>query len=390
MGGKLGVAGGGYANEGGIDRWYTDKTFNPGRVAISSNSSLRTYQNQTLKSILEWALISVNFDTIHRLTLSQHMSAEWEEQEVKRLVLGSYSWSLENVTAAKERMESSFFHNAADPYTLFGVPELSATDLLDMIQRDALEVTTAKDTTVFNPWRAPGSAPIESPCGVFGGNYHGCPGVGENPVYYPFGDCPGGGSSYGPKGETINYPNLTEAQWEPGATIEVGWSVSANHGGGYSYRLCKIPEGGKMALTEECFQQTPLAFVGNQSWIQYGNNASDRVAISAVRTSEGTTPARSEWTKNPVPACQGASGGLGRASLYGNNTEGSCAPQFQPQVPGLFGFGIHEFPKFMIIDLVRVPEDLLPGKYVLSHRWDCEQTPQVWSTCSDVRIVGLV
>ena len=32
------------------------------------------------------------------------------------------------------------------------------------------------------------------------------------------------------------------------------WYVSANHAGGYSYRLCKMPERGIKDLTEECFQ----------------------------------------------------------------------------------------------------------------------------------------
>ena len=32
------------------------------------------------------------------------------------------------------------------------------------------------------------------------------------------------------------------------------WYVSANHAGGYSYRLCKTPERGIKDLTEECFQ----------------------------------------------------------------------------------------------------------------------------------------
>ena len=35
---------------------------------------------------------------------------------------------------------------------------------------------------------------------------------------------------------------------------QVQWSVFANHAGGYSYRLCKMPHGGIKQLTEECFQ----------------------------------------------------------------------------------------------------------------------------------------
>jgi len=38
-------------------------------------------------------------------------------------------------------------------------------------------------------------------------------------------------------------------------------------------------------------------------------------------------------------------------------------------------------------DLVAVPEDLEPGQYVLSYRWDCENTPQVWNSCANINVV---
>ena len=40
-----------------------------------------------------------------------------------------------------------------------------------------------------------------------------------------------------------------------------------------------------------------------------------------------------------------------------------------------------------IMDEVMVPENIEPGDYVLSFRWDCEQTPQVWNACSSIRIL---
>lgn len=186
--------------------------------------------------------------------------------------------------------------------------------------------------------------------------------------------------------------NVTEIAWRQGSIVEVGWSPSANHGGGYSYRLCKVQEGGIEAVTEECFQQNHLPFWGNTSWLQEQDegNASMRVPFPAERTTDGTTPAGSQWTKNPVPACHGASGGLGRPSLYGNRTWEACDPQFTPyqkdgwQMP--FGFGVHEFRKFVIVDKLQVPNDIEPGHYVLSMRWDCEQTAQVWTSCGSVQI----
>ena len=44
----------------------------------------------------------------------------------------------------------------------------------------------------------------------------------------------------------------------------VVWYVGANHWGGYSYRLCKMPDKGRKYLTEECFQQIPIKFQGNE------------------------------------------------------------------------------------------------------------------------------
>merc|ERR1719228_38811 len=105
------------------------------------------------------------------------------------------------------------------------------------------------DWTKTNPWRSPGSATLYSPCGVGGGNPDGCP------VGGPEGDCVGGG---------------------------------------YSYRLCKVPEEG--VVTEECFQQTPLDFNGDMQWVQYGEDG-DRIEFVAHRTRTGTFPAGSQWTR---------------------------------------------------------------------------------------------
>ena len=39
------------------------------------------------------------------------------------------------------------------------------------------------------------------------------------------------------------------------------------------------------------------------------------------------------------------------------------------------------------LDLVQVPTSLEPGQYVLSFRWDCQQSSQVWSSCANIEIV---
>eukprot|EP00051_Salpingoeca_urceolata_P005916 m.78800 g.78800 ORF g.78800 m.78800 type:complete len:112 (+) comp14598_c0_seq5:73-408(+) len=44
--------------------------------------------------------------------------------------------------------------------------------------------------------------------------------------------------------------------WKAGDVVETAWSIRANHGGGYQYRLCPSNE----TLTEECFQARPIPF----------------------------------------------------------------------------------------------------------------------------------
>lgn len=41
-----------------------------------------------------------------------------------------------------------------------------------------------------------------------------------------------------------------------------------------------------------------------------------------------------------------------------------------------------------VVDIIRIPDEILPGKYVLGWRWDVEETAQVWSSCSDITIVA--
>lgn len=184
-------------------------------------------------------------------------------------------------------------------------------------------------------------------------------------------------------------------------------AIQANHGGGYQYRLCLA----NSPLTEECFQQNPLEFVDDQQWIQFngGYDVNSRTMIPAVRISEGTVPAGSTWTKNLVPACADSYLG-GACDDRRKRDQIKCSStQFPPPSTRVHGFGgatctletrdlaahptctctADEFKErtfdFSILDQIRVP--LVPGEYVLGCRWDCEQTPQLWSNCADIRIV---
>lgn len=246
----------------------------------------------------------------------------------------------------------------------------------------------------FNPWRAPGFAPVMDPCGVYAGNQSG-----EHVV---------GGQPLGAHGSRL--PPTAGQIWTAGSSQEVSFSLYANHGGGYSYRLCPKSR----ELTEECFQNHHLQFVGNESWIQYGNNVANRTAIPALRVSQGTNPLGSQWTKNPIPACGGLAGGSAGGAKHVPFWNDCRQAQFDPPLKGLvtpnpkwapldglYGIGAgactaqtnHEEFKFWaarfnfnVIDEVVVPSELPPGEYVLGFRLDCEQTAQVWSNCADVVI----
>jgi len=232
-----------------------------------------------------------------------------------------------------------------------------------------------------NPWMAPGSAPNFSPCGIEGGNPFGCGDVEDG------GECPGGGSSRGRDARNMDWPQAIGTLWERGSRADVGWGMIANHGGGYSYRLCKVGEDGPGGVTEECFQKTPLRFASEYSWVQYGWDEETRVVFTANRTTEGTYPPGSEWTMNPIPVCNSTAMGW---------LDPSCpdGTEFAPRGPGLQGVGEHydgdyHAPDFLwtLMDEVEVPMELETGEYVLSFRWDCEATPQIWSACSNIVII---
>jgi len=237
----------------------------------------------------------------------------------------------------------------------------------------------------YNPWYAPGFAPVFSPCGLAAGQANGS--WPEN------GDVAPPGFKPGDDGRDLNH--TAPVVWPISSVQEVAWSIAANHGGGYAVRLCPIGD----EQTEECFQSHHLPFLGDSSWIKLGGS-DERVEIKANRTSTGTNPSGSQWTKVPIPSCGGAAGG-------GLGCDAGCVePQFPSPVPGLWGNGpgngcagcdpsadpysqpvCKKEMDYEIIDKVKVP-NLLPGRYVLSFRWDCEQTPQIWSQCSDIEITA--
>lgn len=281
------------------------------------------------------------------------------------------------------------------------------------------------DWSATMPWRSPGASPVQgSGCGVGGGN----------PVFLPNG---GGNPDWPYQGlDGLKLPELDSAPvvWASGSVQEVGFGILANHGGGYSYRLC--PADG--VVNEECFQKTVLKFEGNTHEIRHGNQTFQyskmlRVPgyhIPRLSSTEGTYPRGSEWARVPIPGCKICDQSSCGPGLFPNVTDefesddlfllyhlkkapggkkwfeqqvcaqtcsgfnvSLCPPgmlQFDEPVNGISGYtntiDANEGFAYSVVDKVKVPDSLRPGNYLLSWRWDCEQSHQIWQNCADIRI----
>ena len=149
-----------------------------------------------------------------------------------------------------------------------------------------------------NPWRAPGAAPVLDSCGMAGG---GPVDQGGEAKYYttPL-------AKTGDLGSKLP-PAPTGTVWKIGATAPIKWSIRANHGGGYHYRLCPAEE----ELTEACFNKYPLQFATNFHTLEYSNSSNPvevkTMVINGTYTVTGTLPVGSTWARNPLPYSNGQS-----------------------------------------------------------------------------------
>lgn len=261
----------------------------------------------------------------------------------------------------------------------------------------AAEAGSELDIYKHNPWRAPGTAPVVDACGLAGGTPWGGAasewGWYVNTTYAKHGD----------RGSEV-LPRLpTSTVWKRGGEAEVIWQTTANHGGGYSYRLCPASE----PLTEECFAKHPLDFVPRQS-LQWPNGS--RTPINGVFVSQGTYPARSTWALNPIPprclggcdsgnCCNSTNVCTPCGNSAGHIVKPDCTscdntpePSFEPPCdeagkPGLCsGNQPSKWGSVAVVDVLVVPSDLPAGEYVLGWRLDCEATAQVWSNCADLTL----
>lgn len=280
------------------------------------------------------------------------------------------------------------------------------------------------DSYQFNPWRAPGAAPVVDPCGQAGGRYRQTPVGGASvfgtvnvtgtrgPQTLQMGDL---GSLVLPPSDPFLVP-----EWQLGSTPRVAWGMRFNHGGGYQYRLCPAE---KMPCTEADFQTMPLDFVRDAHAIMWNNGSLFPIAGKFVDDSVcNVVPKGSTWARNPIPRIHTDNVGMafvgkcdqrcGQKGAAWCNQKADCQ-QFPSPCPeydkGWYGGNATHMPTAlpflpdsnqhegqcsgdwtlgMVSDKLVIPTTMTPGKYVLSWRMDCEETAQVWQNCADVTIVA--
>ena len=187
----------------------------------------------------------------------------------------------------------------------------------------------------------------------------------------------------------------------------------------------------KMPCTEQDFQKLPLDFVRDGQAIMWNNGTLYPIKGKFVDDSVcPVVPKGSTWARNPIPRIhtdnvgmafvgkclpqRPTKGVIGTCSqqgagwcwakqdceqfpnpcpfdngwYMGNATHMPTSNTFLPDANKHEGWCSGDWTLGMVSDQLKIPEDLAPGKYVLSWRMDCEETAQIWSNCADVNIVA--
>ena len=287
------------------------------------------------------------------------------------------------------------------------------------------------DIYQHNPWSAPGSAPVADAwceplpparapsADAFAGPPSAC--CSPPCAGVPRSGLAGGSPWDWNRAEAGNYVNTTQSrhgqkgttlpalptgiEWKIGGEAEVQWQVRNNHGGGYSYRLCPADS----PLTEECFKKHQLDFVPDKAALLWPDGSHMMINGTYVGHDEATRnvtdPPGSMWARIPI-----APTALGPVCIPGPHDDpnaphscaaknnppktgpypgGACGCSPCPQTPGsdcsrCDGCGQPAFPPFVhegkpaqgvgpvigMVDSVKVPSTLAPGKYVLGFRYD--------------------
>merc|ERR1712232_725695 len=106
----------------------------------------------------------------------------------------------------------------------------------------------------------------------------------------------------------------------------------------------------------------------------------------------------SEWARLPFPECKAKPCTDTPQACQVNHGMGDICDElaYPEPIPNVHGFGhdmaghpeVDGFHDYSVVDNVVIPQDLPEGNYLLSWRWDCEETNQIWQNCADVRIAS--
>ena len=119
----------------------------------------------------------------------------------------------------------------------------------------------------------------------------------------------------------------------------------------------------------------PLKFATRTQRLEFVDGTWQEINGSYVDT--GTNPPGSSWAMNPLP--------------YSN---AQSPPEFEPPCHETVDRTLSDTGRCsgrdpydtLIADELAVPADVAAGKWVLSLRWDCEKSAQVWSNCADIEL----
>jgi len=233
-----------------------------------------------------------------------------------------------------------------DQVYLEGIGKEEFMTLGNVTNPECLEPYDARCAWRKTSWASPGYAKsLGGGCGIFGGNPDGCD---EKDTRPPGSECvPRTVFSGGSDARDLDFPDAATTEMEVGSWQDVAWLSNGAHFGGYTYRLCKLPPGGKKDITEECFAKNVLKFATNYTMMRNTYQPGEWWKVEQKDLTQGTNPPGSAW-------------------------------RHVGQVSGDNWFYLRK-------DTVIIPEGLPAGDYVMGFRWDTVN-PQVWVSCANVRL----
>ena len=66
----------------------------------------------------------------------------------------------------------------------------------------------------------------------------------------------------------------------------------------------------------------------------------------------------------------------------------ACGPSSAQETCRCSGDGETGLGNLEIVDQLLLPKSLKAGKWLLGWRWDCEESNQIWQSCSDITITA--